>query len=99
MIEKDSLTIAFAARLSQDLIAYSAISIERLFRFASVRDDALFITLASHTQHHLFPVHIRKIQSGQFADAQSGSIKQFENCAIAFDQKAILAWSVRTFAA
>ena len=69
MVQKDSLVIAFAARLSQNFIARRAIGLERLFRFAALRDDALLVALAAHAQHQFFPVHIRKIQSGQLADA------------------------------
>ena len=77
MIEKDCVGITPARRPAENIVADGPIGFQRLFRFAAVRDDALLVALAAHAQHLLLPVHVGKVQAGQLADAQPGSIEQF----------------------
>src|SRR6266850_110166 len=78
---------ARAGRVQKERFAKRPVVFQGILRFDAVRNDAFFVAFAANTQDALLLFHIDEIQAGELAHAESGSVEELEESAIAAKQE------------
>ena len=92
-----AVTAAAAGGLQEQLVAKRPIFFERFLGFRAVGDDALLVALSADAQDAFFLIHVSEVETGEFADAKSSSVEQFQQSAVAAQKQAFVCGS-RKFA-
>ena len=74
--------------LFQESFAHGPVFLQRFLRLCSVGNDALLVPFAAYAQDALFLLNVEQVQARKFADAQTSSVKQFKQRAIAPQKRA-----------
>lgn len=72
------------------MVAKRPVLIECGLGFRAIGDDAFFVAFTADAEHALFLLDVGEVEAGEFADAKAGGIEQFEECAVAAKQQALV---------
>src|SRR5271167_93651 len=85
-----AMATAAARGLQEQLLPKGPIFVEGFLGLASVGDNAFLVPFADDAQHTLFLVDVGEIEAGKFTDAQACGVEQFQQGAVAAEQKALV---------
>src|SRR5882762_5873858 len=83
-------------RLLQELFAQRPIFFQRFLGLSPVRNNAFLAALAADTKDAFLLLHVRKIEAGEFANAQTCGVKQLQERPVAAKEQSFFGWDRMT---
>lgn len=84
------MTATAARSVQEQLFAERPVLFEGFLRFGAVRHDAFLVAFADHAQHTFFLVDVGEVEAGEFANAKTRGVEQFEQSAVAAEKQAFV---------